>query len=113
MSRTQFDLEQEIMTCWNVTSDLDTLFEELVEGTPSQDTAANIVLGLSQLYEIKFNKLFRTFEDFLKEYYRMRDELRRAKEDLTHMQAELEEFQDAKYSSDEALELVEDEGSEF
>ena len=109
----QFDLEQGIMNCWMITSDIDTLLEEIIEGDLTKDQISNVLLGLSQLYEIKFNKLFRTFESFLKEYYRMRDEAKRAQEDLAHMQAELEEFQDAKYSSDEALELVEDEESEF
>lgn len=103
----QFDLEQDIMSCWNVTTDLNVLLEELMENDQfTTDQASNFVLGLQTIYEAKFNKLFRTFESFLKEYYRMRD-------DLKHMQAELEEFQDAKYSSDEALELVEDEESEF
>lgn len=114
MSRTQFDLEQGIMGCWQVTSDLDVLFEELVENDHfTKDQASNFVLGLSTIYEAKFDKLFRTFEEFLKEYYRMRNELQRTKEDLAHMQAELEEFQDAKYASEEDLELVEDEESEF
>lgn len=102
----QFDLEQGIMNCWMITSDIDTLMEEVIEGDLTKDQIANVLMGLSQLYEIKFQKTFRIFEEFLKEYYRMRD-------DLKHMQAELEEFQDAKYSSDEALELIEDEESEF
>jgi hypothetical protein len=66
----QFDLEQEIMHCWNITSDLDHLFEELCEGEKmSNDRMANIVLGMKELYEIKFNRLFHSFESFLKEYY--------------------------------------------
>ena len=66
----QFDLEQEIMHCWNITTDLDHLFEELMEGeTMTTDRMANIVLGMKELYEIKFNKLFRTFDSFLKDYY--------------------------------------------
>ena len=96
----QFDLEQEIMDCWHVTGELDLLLEELMESdTFSRDDAANFVLGLSTIYEAKFNKLFRTFEEFLKEYYRMRDQVKYLQEDLNHMQAELEEFQDAKYKS--------------
>ena len=96
----QFDLEQGIMECWHVTGELDLLLEELIErDTFSRDDAANFVLGLSTIYEAKFNKLFRTFESFLKEYYRMRDQVKYLQEDLNHMQAELEEFQDAKYKS--------------
>lgn len=67
--RIQFDLEQEIMNCWNITKDLDVLFEEIIEGDLTKDQISNVLLGLNQLYEIKFNKLFRTFEVFLKLYY--------------------------------------------
>jgi hypothetical protein len=65
----QFDLEQAILGCWNITSDIDTLFEEIIEGDLTKDQISNVLLGMSQLYEIKFNKTFRTFEEFLKEYY--------------------------------------------
>lgn len=68
----QFDLEQGIMGCWQVTSDLDVLLEELMENqTFTKDQASNFVLGLSTIYEAKFDKLFRTFEEFLKEHYRV------------------------------------------
>ena len=64
----QFDLEQEIMHCWNITTDLEHLFEELCEGEKmSTDRMSNIILGMKELYEIKFNKLFRAFEEFVSE----------------------------------------------
>jgi len=70
----QFDLEQQIMECWNITTDLDSLFEECCEGYDSMsiDRVSNITLGMKELYEIKFNKLFRTFEGFLADYYDLR-----------------------------------------
>ena len=70
----QFDLEQQIMECWNITTDLDSLFEECCEGYDSMtvDKVSNITLGMKELYEIKFNKLFRTFEGFLADYYDLR-----------------------------------------
>jgi hypothetical protein len=35
--------------------------------TPAdRDRVANILLGMSQLYELKFNKLFNTFSDCVK-----------------------------------------------
>ena len=103
----QFDLEQGIMSCWNVTSDLEVLFEELVENDNfTRDDASNFVLGLQRIYESKFDKTFRTFEAFLKEYYNMRNQVKQYEEDLAHMRAELREFQDQKYSRH----FVEDEG---
>ena len=66
----QFDLEQQILSCWNVTSDLDVLFENIIENDNlTRDGISNVVLGMQELYELKFDKLFRTFEEFLKEYY--------------------------------------------
>ena len=69
--KTRFDLEQEIMECWNITSDINDVYEYVMNGdgklTPAdRDKVANILLGVSQLYELKFNKLFNTFEECVK-----------------------------------------------
>lgn len=68
--KTRFDLEQEIMECWNITSDLEDIYRYVMEGdsemnTVQRDKVANMLLGLSELYELKFNKTFRTFEECL------------------------------------------------
>ena len=68
-----FDLEQKIMECWNITGDLKYLLEAVMEHDASRDEIANVLLGLEQLYEMKFNSLFLTFEVFLKEYYLYRN----------------------------------------
>lgn len=66
----RFDFEQEIMECWSVTSDIDTLFGYVCD-TPtaevSQDQIANILLGMKQLYNLKFQKMFATFEELVHE----------------------------------------------
>lgn len=72
----QFDLEQQILACWNVTSDLDVLLENVIENDSlTKDNISNVVLGMQELYELKFDKCFRTFEEFLKEYYGVKKEL--------------------------------------
>ena len=60
--KTRFDLEQEIMSCWNVTTDLEVIYhaEHLYE---DQDAMMNALLGLKTLYELKFDKLWKTFEE--------------------------------------------------
>ena len=63
----RFDLEQQIMACWNVTSDIDTLCEGVIESDMTTDQIANILLGMKQFYELKFDKLFRTFEELIRE----------------------------------------------
>jgi hypothetical protein len=70
--KNRFDLEQEIMECWNVTSDIDDVYDYVMNGNGNElsaderDRVANILLGVSQLYELKFNKLFNTFEECVK-----------------------------------------------
>jgi hypothetical protein len=58
-----FQLEQDILACWNITSDIDTLFAAVFEKDLSQDEIANVLLGLKSLYDLKFEKLFATFEE--------------------------------------------------
>jgi hypothetical protein len=103
----QFDLEQGIMSCWHVTDDLDILLEELMENEHfTKDQASNFVLGLSTIYQAKFEKLFRDFEDFLKQYYKMRDDRNAAISEAHELQQELD-------LATEANELLDEERPEF
>ena len=63
----RFDLEQQIMACWDITSDIDTLCEGVLESDMTTDQIANILLGMKQLYELKFDKMFRTFEELIQD----------------------------------------------
>jgi hypothetical protein len=65
--KTRFDLEQEIMKCWNVVEDVKLLNKYVLEGTPegaelSKDYIANYLLALETVYELKFQELWNTFE---------------------------------------------------
>lgn len=60
-----YDLEQQIMECWHITDDVSVLTEEILEGDLSKDKIINVLTGLEQLYAIRFNKLFRTYEQLL------------------------------------------------
>lgn len=62
----RFVLEQRILDCWHITDDLDMLFEAVMERDLSKDMIANIVLGLKELYHLKFERTFETFEDCIK-----------------------------------------------
>lgn len=64
---TTFDLEQHIMHCWNVVDDLEVLNEAVLERNLSQDEISNILMGMKGLYHLKFETLFETFEQALKE----------------------------------------------
>jgi hypothetical protein len=74
---TRFELEQDIMNCWQVTDDLDVLYNRLMEDptidrvledpSMNRDKLANILLGMKELYHIKFEKCFNTFERLISE----------------------------------------------
>lgn len=63
----RFDLEQNIMKCWNVTDDIDTIYKNVMEKDLSTDDIANALLGLKTLYDMKFEELFDNFETLLRE----------------------------------------------
>lgn len=65
----RFDLEQNIMKCWNVTDDIYLLYENVMDRAPEMttDEIANALLGMHQLYEMKFNKLWDNFEQLIEE----------------------------------------------
>lgn len=64
------DLEQEILAAWNVVEDIKTIYENVLNNeSMTKDDIANVLLGLSILYGMKFQKAFDTFESLVKEYY--------------------------------------------
>lgn len=67
MAFDRFDFEQRLLDCWNITSDLKTLSEGVLERNMTKDEIANIVIGLEQLYNLKFDMLFNKFEEMIKE----------------------------------------------
>ena len=74
----QFDFEQQIMACWNVTSDIKTVTEYLMDApleVDREDKIANMLIGIESLYEAKFDKLFRMFEQFNRERYQLLEQL--------------------------------------
>lgn len=58
----RFDLESEIMDCWGICEDLDTIGHGVAEGMTADDVM-NTLIGVKSLYELKFNKLWNTFEE--------------------------------------------------
>lgn len=63
---TRFTLEDQIMECWGVVDDLDMVYstEALYE---DQDRMMNVLLGMQELYKIRFQRLFNTFEHLIHE----------------------------------------------
>lgn len=61
----RFDFEQELLDCWRVTTDVKDVYDYVMEHSPDTDSVANALLGVHALYEIKFNKLWSTFEQLV------------------------------------------------
>ena len=65
--KNRFTMEQEIMGCWNVVEDLKLLNEGVLERDLTRDQISNILLGMQELYQLKFDILFQTFEQLIRE----------------------------------------------
>ena len=63
----RFDLEQEIMKAWAICDDLGILYEHVMERDLDKDTISNALLGLQTMYQMKFETLFDTFEQMIKQ----------------------------------------------
>ncbi len=62
-----YDLEPMIMDCWHVCDDLQVVFRQIGDGKrePTEDEMMNILIGMQQLYQWKFEQLFNKYEDIL------------------------------------------------
>ena len=68
----RFEFEQQIMECWNVTTDVKTVAKYLMDApleTGREDKIANMLIGIEALYNAKFDELFRQFEAIIKEQH--------------------------------------------
>jgi len=63
-----YDIEQNIMKCWQVCDDLETIFLEVGDGDkqPTPDELVNTLMGIQQLYQWKFSQLFESYENVLR-----------------------------------------------
>jgi hypothetical protein len=67
MKYDRFEHEQQIMSCWNICEDLKELSIGVMEHDMTQDQIANVLIGLEELYKLKFERLFNQFELSIKE----------------------------------------------
>mgnify|MGYP000329980179 CR=1 FL=1 len=80
------EVETEIMDCWRVVDDIDVLFkyfgdDEFFIGMKAEhaDKIMNLMLGVRELYSVKFERLWRAYEDSLGEYYSYEKEALRSR----------------------------------
>lgn len=65
MTKDRFDLEQDIMKCWNVTEDIENFIN--ARDDMDEDRQLNYLIGLKAMYEIKFDNLWAAFESCIRE----------------------------------------------
>lgn len=63
----RFDFEQQIMKCWYVTNDIETLYKGVGDVGMTEDQIMNALLGMKEIYELKFNELFGMFEELIRQ----------------------------------------------
>ena len=68
MKYDRFNLEEEIMNVWQTRDDLDAVTERIIDdpdGPMTEDQTANILIGLSELFETRCKKLWKVFETMI------------------------------------------------
>ena len=56
----RFDLEQVIIQCWNICDEIQLLLDNW--DRLDEDKKQNILIGLKQMYQLKFDKAWLSFE---------------------------------------------------
>jgi len=67
----RFNLEAEIMSVWNTKDDLNAITSRMMDDPDpmTEDDIANVLIGLSELHDIRCKKLFNVFESMVKNKY--------------------------------------------
>ena len=79
MSNDILDLEQQILQCWNVISDVEMVTKHFVDAPdwvgmdPKLcDALMNKYFAIKELYDLKFNEMWNTFETVCRDYHKAR-----------------------------------------
>ena len=79
MNHKQFDLEQGILNCWNICEDMKVIAENILEAkTVDRDKVANMLLGIAELYQLKFEKTFSDFEGTIRYFHDEKEQIKNA-----------------------------------
>lgn len=62
-----FELEQKILSCWNITDEIDTIVQYMSEHDVDQQNLITMLSGLKSLYHLKFDDLFTTYTKVIHE----------------------------------------------
>lgn len=82
MSQLAFDLEQDILRCWNVTTDLGEILDEVETGRLELHSAIEALRAYQKVYELRFERTFRRFEEYNREAWTARNRVKELGQDL-------------------------------
>lgn len=60
-----YEMEEKIMNCWNIIEDLKTINAGVLEHDWDSDNISNAIQGLVEIYQLRFDDLFRMYERVL------------------------------------------------
>lgn len=63
--------EELLMNYTNIQEDLDVIADRACEGGLTDDELANIMIGLSEMLKLKFDRLWCAYEKVVKDYYEL------------------------------------------
>jgi hypothetical protein len=78
----QFDLEQDILRCWNVTDDIGEVLDDLESGVIEIHEAAEVLRAYQRVYQRRFDRCFRSFEQHTREVWQLRNQAQDAQSNL-------------------------------
>ena len=78
----QFDLEQDILRCWNVTDDIGEVLDDLESGVIEIHEAAEVLRAYQRVYQRRFDRCFRSFEQHTREVWQLRNQVQYAQSNL-------------------------------
>ena len=79
---TSFDLEQEILRCWNITTDLGEILDDMEGGHIEIHEAVEALRAYQRVYERRFDRCFRSFEQHTSEVWQLRNQVQDAQSNL-------------------------------
>ena len=82
MSQLAFDLEQDILRCWNVTTDIGEILDEVETGRMELHSAIEALRAYQKVYELRFERCFRRFEEYNRESWTARNRVEELQKDL-------------------------------
>jgi hypothetical protein len=82
MSEAAFDLEQDILRCWNITDDIGEILDDLESGNMAIHEAVEALRAYQKVYQRRFERCFRRFEEYNREAWTARKQVREFEQNL-------------------------------